>query len=97
MRPPRRFAAPVLALLVALGASGCAGLSFAPGCGLGAADPMADGASRMHPAFQRHQLSARHQAFQHKAVSLGAQYSRDIRRPGSLPVAQTSVPGICFR
>lgn len=99
MRTPRRFAAPALAVLVALGASGCAGLSLNTGCGLASADPMSDGASRMNRGFQMHQARAQQQAYQHKAMMIGAQYSRaSIRKPGSLPIAQsTSSSPLCFR
>ena len=64
----RRFAAPALAVLVALGASGCAGMSFNTGCGFASVDPMSDGASRMSRGFQMHQARAQHQAYQHKAM-----------------------------
>lgn len=94
-----RFAAPALAVLVALGASGCAGLSFNAGCGMASADPMTDGASRMNRGFQRHQMVAQHQAYQMKATSLlAARYSRDVRKPGSLPMTQSSYgSGLCYR
>lgn len=97
MRTPRRFAAPALAVLLALGASGCAGLSFNTGCGLGAGDPMADGASRLNRGFQRHNLVAQQQAFQKKALMAGSQYSRDIRKPGTAPLAQSAPSAMCFR
>jgi hypothetical protein len=94
----RRFAAPAFAALVALGASGCAGLSFNTGCGFASADPMSDGASRMNRGFQLHQARAQQQAYQHKAMMIGAQYSRDVRKPGALPIAQTtSSSPLCFR
>ena len=99
MRTVRRFATPALAALVALGASGCAGLSFSPGCGLAAADPMTDGASRLNRGFQLHQARAQQQALQHKAMMGGAEFNRGaIRKPGSLPIAQTSAPSaFCYR
>lgn len=98
MRTPRRFAAPALAVLVALGASGCAGLSFNAGCGFGGTDPMADGAARMNRGFQLHQARAQQQAYQHKAMMIGAQYRRDVRKPGSLPLNQApTVSGFCLR
>lgn len=96
----RRFAAPALAVLVALGASGCAGMSFNTGCGFSSADPMSDGASRMSRGFQRHQARAQQQAYQHKALMIGTQFSRgNIRKPGALPIAQNSNSSspLCFR
>lgn len=95
----RRFAMPALAALVTLGASGCAGLNFNAGCGFAAADPMSDGASRMSRGFQLHQARAQHQAYQHKAMMAGTQFNRGaIRKPGSLPIAQTSAPSaFCYR
>lgn len=95
----RRFAAPALAVLVALGASGCAGMSFNTGCGFASADPMSDGASRMSRGFQMHQARAQQQAYQHKAMMGGAQFNRGaVRKPGSLPMAQTgSTSPLCFR
>jgi hypothetical protein len=95
----RRFAAPALAVLVALGASGCAGMSFNTGCGLANVDPMSDGASRMNRGFRMHQARAQQQAYQHKATMISAQFSRGhIRKPGSLPIAQnTSSSPLCFR
>lgn len=95
----RRFAAPALAVLVALGASGCAGMSFNTGCGFASVDPMSDGASRMSRGFQMHQARAQQQAYQHKAMMVGAQFNRGgIRKPGSLPMAQTtSSSPLCFR
>lgn len=94
----RRFAAPALAVLVALGASGCAGMSFNTGCGFASADPMSDGASRLNRGFQLHQARAQQQAYQHKAMMVGTQFSRgSIRKPGSLPMAQTSSSPLCFR
>lgn len=95
----RRFAAPALAVLVALGASGCAGMSFNTGCGFASVDPMSDGASRMSRGFQMHQARAQQQAYQHKAMMGGAQFNRGaVRKPGSLPMAQTaSSSPLCFR
>jgi hypothetical protein len=95
----RRLAAPALAVLVALGASGCAGMSFNTGCGLASADPMSDGASRLNRGFQMNQVRAQHQAYQHKAMMAGTQFSRaSYRKPGSLPMAQsTSSSPLCFR
>ena len=95
----RRFAAPALAVLVALGASGCAGMSFNPGCGFASVDPMADGASRMNRGFRMHQVRSQHQAYQAKAMMASAQFNRgNIRKPDSLPVAQaTSSSPLCLR
>ncbi len=95
----RRFAAPALAVLVALGASGCAGMSFNTGCGFASVDPMSDGASRMNRGFQMHQARAQQQAFQHKAMMAGTQFNRGyIRKPGTVPMAQanSSAP-LCVR
>jgi hypothetical protein len=93
----RRFAAPALAVLVALGASGCAGMSFNPGCGFASVDPMSDGASRMNRGFQMHQMRAQQQAYQQKAMMVSGQFSRgSIRKPGMTPMAQSSAP-LCFR
>lgn len=100
MRRISRFAAPALALLLALGASGCAGMSFNTGCGFASVDPMSDGASRMSRGFQRHQMRAQQQAYQAKALMIGTQFSRgNIRKPGALPIAQnsTSSSALCFR
>ena len=101
MRSLRRFAAPALAALLALGASGCAGLSLTPGCGLGMGnDPMADGASRLNrAAFQRGQVFAQQQAYQRKALMVGGEFNRgNYRKPGSVPVAPTSSSSaLCFR
>ena len=100
MRTTRRFAAPALAVLVALGASGCAGLSFNTGCGFASTDPMSDGASRMNRGFQMHQARAQHQAYQHKAMMVGGQFNRGyIRKPGTVPMAQSSTSSapLCFR
>lgn len=100
MRSIRRFAAPAVAALLALGASGCAGMSFNQGCGVGMGDPMSDGASRLSRAtFQRGQVIAQQQAYQRKALMVGAEFNRgNYRKPGSLPVA-TSAPSsaLCFR
>lgn len=93
----RRFAAPALALLLALAASGCAGLSFNTGCGLGVGDPMADGASRLNRGFQRHNLVAQQQAYQKKALMAGSQFNRDVRKPGSAPIVQSTSSAMCFR
>lgn len=93
----RRFAAPALGLLIALGASGCAGLSFNTGCGFGAGDPMADGASRMNRGFQRHNLIAQQQSYQKKALMAGSQFRRDVRKPGSAPIVQSAPSAMCFR
>ena len=100
MRTPRRFAAPALALLVALGASGCAGLSFNTGCGLASTDPMTDGAARMNRGVGLQQMRAQQQAYQHKALMIGAQFNRGaVRKPGALPVARTSAApsAFCYR
>jgi hypothetical protein len=99
MRTPRRFAAPALALLLALGASGCAGLSFNTGCGLASLDPMTDGAARMNRGVGLHQMRSQQQAYQHKALMIGAEFNRGaIRKPGSLPLTQTAAPSaFCYR
>ncbi len=100
MRSLRRFAAPALAVVLALGASGCAGMSFNTGCGMGMGDPMSDGASRLSRAsFQRGQVFAQQQAYQRKALMAGTEFSRgNYRKPGSLPVAQAQPSsGLCFR
>lgn len=93
----RRFA-PVLALAVALSASGCA--SFSVGCGgLAASDPMSDGASRLNSGYQRFQLRANASAMQQKAMIAGSQFRRDIRRPGQ-PMQMGSsgqMSGLCVR
>ena len=98
MRLPR-FAAPALALFVALGASGCAGMSFNTGCGMLSGDPMADGASRMNRGFQRHNMIVQQQAYQAKALMVGGQFNRTaMRKPGSLPIAQSQPSSaLCFR
>ena len=95
----RRFAAPALAVLVALGASGCAGLSFAPGCGVAMSDPMSDGASRMNRGYQFSQLRVQQQVHQSKALMAGAQFSRGgYRRPGQVPMAANNASSaLCFR
>lgn len=100
MRSLRRFTAPAVAALLALGASGCAGMSFNNGCGMGMNDPMADGASRLNRAtFQRGQVIAQQQAYQRKALMVGGQFNRgSYRKPGSLPVVPTShSSALCFR
>lgn len=101
MRSLRRFTAPAVAALLALGASGCAGMSFNSGCGgMGLNDPMADGASRMNRAtFQRGQMMANHQAYQRKALMAGGEFNRgNYRKPGSVPVAPSgSTSALCFR
>jgi hypothetical protein len=98
----RRFAAPALAVLVALGASGCAGLNFNTGCGMGVInDPMADGASRLNRAtFQRAQLVSTHQAYQKKALMVSTEFNRGAyRKPGQTPIAPSNnlSSGLCFR
>jgi hypothetical protein len=96
----RRFAAPALAVLVALGASGCAGMSFNTGCGFASVDPMSDGASRMNRGFQMHQMRGQQQAYQQKAMMVGGQFSRGyIRKPGAVPMARSSTSSapLCFR
>lgn len=97
MRTVRRFAAPALGLLLALGASGCAGLSFNAGCGIGAGDPMADGASRLNRGYQRSNLIAQQQAYQQKALMAGSQYRRDLRKPGAAPIVREAPSTMCFR
>lgn len=98
MHVTRRIAAPALALLVTLGASGCAGMSFGAACGgIGQVDPMSDGASRLNRNFQRHQAVATHQAYQAKSTSLiSSKFSRDFRRPGQ-PNVQISSSPMCLR
>ena len=96
----RRFAAPALAVLVALGASGCAGMNFNTGCGFASVDPMSDGASRMSRGFQMHQARSQQQAYQQKAMMVSGQFSRGyIRKPGAVPMAQSgsSSAPLCFR
>jgi hypothetical protein len=95
----RRFAAPALAVLVALGASGCAGMSFNSGCGMGLSDPMADGASRMNRGYQFSQLRMQQQAAQSKAFMAGAQFNRgNYRKPGQTPIAPSNASSaLCFR
>lgn len=101
MRMSRRFAAPALAVLVALGASGCAGMSFNQGCGMGMmSDPMADGASRMNRAtYQRGMIVQTHQAYQKKALMVGGQFQRgQYRKPGEAPLAPAqSSSMMCLR
>ncbi|HEX8321171.1 hypothetical protein [Longimicrobium sp.] len=86
----RRIAAPALALLVTLGASGCAGLSLSNGCGMNAMDPMADGASRLNVSATRHQQIGQMQAYQKKAMIANTQFSNQIRKPGQVTVAPAS-------
>lgn len=95
----RRFAAPALAALVALGASGCAGLTFNSGCGMNMSDPMADGGSRMNRGYQFSQLRMQQQVHQSKALMAGAQFDRGgYRRPGQVPAAaNNSSSALCFR
>jgi hypothetical protein len=97
----RRFAAPALGLLLALGASGCAGFSLNQGCGSGLMnDPMADGASRLNrAAFQRGQLVQTHHAYQQKALMVGGQFQRGhYRKPGQAPLAPAQPSSaLCFR
>jgi hypothetical protein len=99
MRSLRRFAAPAVAAVLALGAPGCAGMSFNHGCGMGMADPMSDGASRMNRGYQFSQVRGQQQAYQMKAQMVGGQFSRGAyRKPGSLPIAQsTPSSALCFR
>lgn len=99
MRSLRRFTAPALAAVLALGASGCAGMSFNTGCGLGMSDPMSDGASRMNRGYQFSQVRGQQQAYQQKALMVGGQFNRgNYRKPGSLPVAQSQpASALCFR
>jgi hypothetical protein len=91
----RRIAAPALALLVTLGASGCAGLSLSNGCGMSAMDPMADGASRLNVSASRHQQIGQMQAYQKKAMIANTQ-STDIRKPGQVVVASPTTGRLCF-
>lgn len=100
MRTIRRFATPALATLVALGASGCAGLSLNTGCGMGLADPMADGASRMNRGYPVAQMRLQQQAYQAKALSVSSQFSRGVyRKPGQAPLAPAgnTSSALCFR
>jgi hypothetical protein len=100
MRMPRRFAAPALAALFALGASGCAGFSMSTGCGMNTTDPMTDGASRMSRGYQFAQLRMQQQAYQNKALMAGAQFNRGAyRKPGQAPVApsNTASSALCYR
>lgn len=95
----RRFAAPALAVLVALGASGCAGMSFNSGCGMSLSDPMADGASRMNRGYQLSQVRMQHQAYQKKALMIGGEFNRGAyRKPGQAPIAPSNTSSaLCFR
>lgn len=100
MRTIRRFAAPAFAMLVALGASGCAGLSLNTGCGMGLTDPMVDGASRMNRGYPIAQMRMQQRAYQAKALSVGGQFSRGAyRKPGQTPPAPAgnSSSALCFR
>lgn len=100
MHAIRRFATPALAMLIALGASGCAGLSLNNGCGMGLADPMADGASRMNRGYPVAQMRMQQQAYQAKALSVGGQFSRGAyRKPGQTPLAPAgnTSSALCFR
>ena len=100
MRSLRRFAAPAVAALLALGASGCAGMTLNSGCGMGMNDPMSDGASRLSRAtYQRGQMMGQHQAYQRKALMVGGQFNRgNYRKPGSVPVAPSGPTSpLCFR
>lgn len=95
-----RFAAPALAALLALGASGCAGISFNSGCGMGMADPMSDGASRLNRGYQFAQMRQQHLAYQAKALSVSGNFSRGAyRKPGQAPVAPSNNASSmsCFR
>jgi hypothetical protein len=90
-----RIAAPALALVLALGASGCAGFRVA-GCGGGMqSDPMADGASRLNRNFQRHQMVGQFQAYQMKSRILSTSYSSQIRKPGQ-PAIQQPGSALCY-
>lgn len=96
----RRFAAPALAVLVALGASGCAGLNFNTGCGMGMSDPMADGASRMNRGYQFAQLRMQQRAYQNKQMAMSTEFNRGAyRKPGQTPIAPSNnmSSGLCFR
>lgn len=98
MPTPRRFAAPALAVLVALGASGCAGLSFNTGCGA-FSDPMVDGASRMNSGYQVAQVRMQTRAYQQKALMVGGEFNRgSYRKPGQTPIAPSNPSSaLCFR
>ncbi len=95
----RRFAAPALAALLALGASGCAGMSFTSGCGMGMADPMVDGASRMNRGYQFSQLRMQQRAYQNKQMATSASFSKGAyRKPGQVPMAPSNTSSaLCFR
>lgn len=99
MRTPRRFAAPALAALLALGASGCAGFSMNTGCGMNMTDPMADGASRMSRGYQFAQLRMQQRAYQNKQMAMSTEFSRGAyRKPGQTPIAPSnSSSAYCFR
>ena len=95
----RAFAAPALAVLVALGASGCAGLSFNTGCGASFSDPMVDGASRMNRGYPIAQVRMQTRAYQQKALMVGGEFNRgSYRKPGQTPIAPSSASSaLCFR
>lgn len=95
----RRFAAPAFAVLLAIGASGCAGMSFTSGCGMGVSDPMVDGASRMSRGYQFAQLRTQQRAYQNKQMAASASFSRGAyRKPGQVPVAPSNTSSaLCFR
>ena len=95
MRITRRIAAPALALLVSIGASGCAGLAVSKGCGMHVYDPMSDGASRMNGAAPRHTAIGQMQAYQAKAMSAGTRFNGGMRKPGQVAVQQPAA-GFCF-
>ncbi|HZG42254.1 MAG TPA: hypothetical protein VEY93_04780 [Longimicrobium sp.] len=92
----RRIAAPALALLVTLGASGCAGLSLSSGCGMNAMDPMADPASRLNVAASRHQQIGQMQSYQKKAMIISTRFSNEIRKPGQVAVASPTSQRLCY-
>lgn len=95
MRITRRIAAPALALLVSVGASGCAGLTIGRGCGINSFDPMSDGASRMNTAASRHHAVGQMQAYQAKAMIANTRFSQGIRKPGQVAVQQPTA-SLCF-
>lgn len=100
MRTPRRFAAPALAALLALGASGCAGFSMNTGCGMSMTDPMTDGASRMNRGYQFSQMRMQQRAYQNKQMAMSTEFSRGAyRKPGQTPMAPSnnSSSALCFR
>ena len=100
MRTPRRFAAPALAALLALGASGCAGFSMNTGCGMSMTDPMVDGASRMNRGYQFAQMRMQQRAYQQKALMVGGEFNRGAyRKPGQIPIAPSNnvSSGLCYR